>query len=169
LWVFLKFQKSPLTVSLAYSTSWSVFKTLGKNLDHFIDKSKTQKAALACVLLESFEKFLVNPYYEPLLWFMIIVVTWALISLPEMQFSSCTLGLWEIHFKQTSYLCPCYNHKIKTHSSVSWDTRSWHATPMSCKQEEQECNFHLYVAPWPFDETKFICGGNAGQYHHLTF
>jgi len=27
---------------------------------------------LACILLESFIKFLVNPYYEPLLWFMII-------------------------------------------------------------------------------------------------
>jgi len=26
LWVFLKFQKLPLTVSLVYNTSWSVFK-----------------------------------------------------------------------------------------------------------------------------------------------
>jgi len=28
---------------------------------------------LACVLLESFEKFLVDPYYEPLSWFMISI------------------------------------------------------------------------------------------------
>jgi len=33
---------------------------------------------LACVLLESFIKFLVNPYYEPLLWFMmrIFLIFW---------------------------------------------------------------------------------------------
>jgi len=28
---------------------------------------------LTCVLLESFIKFPVDPYYEPLLWFMIII------------------------------------------------------------------------------------------------
>jgi len=52
--------KSSKIVSLAYDTS------LG--LEHFMDKSKTQKAAFGV----SFEKFPVNPYYEPLLWFMII-------------------------------------------------------------------------------------------------
>jgi len=39
LWVFLKFQ---LTVSF---TSWSVFKSLWKGLEHFIDKSKAWKVA----------------------------------------------------------------------------------------------------------------------------
>jgi len=41
LWVFLKFQKSLLTVSLAFDTSSSVFKSLGKGLECFIDKFKT--------------------------------------------------------------------------------------------------------------------------------
>jgi len=38
---FLKIQKSFLTVSLAYNTS---FKTLGKDLEHFIDIPKSWHA-----------------------------------------------------------------------------------------------------------------------------
>jgi len=45
LWVILKFQKPPLKVSLAYNTSSSVFKSLGKGLEYLIDKSKARKAA----------------------------------------------------------------------------------------------------------------------------
>jgi len=59
LWVFLKFQKSPLTVSLAYNTSWSVFKTLKKDLEYFIDKSKARKA------VRSIREFWKISYYEP--------------------------------------------------------------------------------------------------------
>jgi len=70
LWVFSK----TLTVSLVYDTSWSVFISLGKGLEHFMDKSKAQRAAFPCVLLEYFEKFMFNPYYEPLLWFRINLI-----------------------------------------------------------------------------------------------
>jgi len=42
LWVFLKFQKSLSTVSLAFNTSRSIFKSLGKC---FKDKFKAWKAA----------------------------------------------------------------------------------------------------------------------------
>jgi len=45
LWVFLKFQKSPSTVSLVYDSSWSVFKSLGKGVECFIHKFKPQKVA----------------------------------------------------------------------------------------------------------------------------
>jgi len=63
--VFLKFQKSPLTVFFIYNISWLVFKLLGKGLERYIDQSKAWKAAFACVLLQSFEKFPVDSYYEP--------------------------------------------------------------------------------------------------------
>jgi len=54
LWVFLKFQKSPLTVSLAFSTSLSVFKSLGKGLECFIDKFTAWKAAFGVRSIREF-------------------------------------------------------------------------------------------------------------------
>jgi len=48
---FLKFQKSPLTVSFAYDT---VFKSLGKGLECFIDKYKAQKAAFGMHSIREF-------------------------------------------------------------------------------------------------------------------
>jgi len=35
-----------------------------KDLERFIDKSKPEKLLLVCTVLESFEKFPVDPYYE---------------------------------------------------------------------------------------------------------
>jgi len=66
LWVFLKFQKSPF---LAYNTSWSVFKSLGKGLEHFIDKSKAQKATFGVCSIRVFWKF----SSRSLLWTTIVV------------------------------------------------------------------------------------------------
>jgi len=37
----------------------------------FSSKSKPSRVVLTCILLENFIKFLVDPYYEPLSWFMI--------------------------------------------------------------------------------------------------
>jgi len=51
LWVFLKFQKS---VSLVFNTSLSVFKSLGKGLERFIDKFKAQKAAFGVRSIREF-------------------------------------------------------------------------------------------------------------------
>jgi len=56
-WVFLKFQISPLTVSLAYSTSWSAFKSPRKGLDCFIDKSKARKAAFGMCSIRVLKNF----------------------------------------------------------------------------------------------------------------
>jgi len=42
-------------------------------MNGFLSKSKPLGWFLACVLLESFIKFLVDPYYEPLSWFMIYI------------------------------------------------------------------------------------------------
>jgi len=54
LWVLLKFQKSPYTVSLAFNTSLSVFKSLGKGLKCFIDKFKILKAAFGVRSIREF-------------------------------------------------------------------------------------------------------------------
>jgi len=67
-WRIVKFQKSPLTVSLTYNTSLSVFKTLRKDLECFIDKFKAQKAAFG---MHSIREFWKISYYVPLSWFMI--------------------------------------------------------------------------------------------------
>jgi len=69
LWVFLKFQKLPLTVSLVYNTSWSAFKSLGKGLECFIDKSKARKADFGVRSIREFWKF----SSQSLLWTTIVV------------------------------------------------------------------------------------------------
>jgi len=63
LWVFLKFQESPLTVSLAYNTSVLVLKSLGKGLDRFIDKSKAQKAAFGMHSIREFWLISITNHY----------------------------------------------------------------------------------------------------------
>ena len=40
----------------------------------FFIKAHAIKEVFPCVLLECFAKFLFNPYYEPLSWFMIRVI-----------------------------------------------------------------------------------------------
>jgi len=66
---FLKFQKSAF---LAFNTSWSVFKSLGKGLECFIDKFKARKAAFGVRSIREFWKISGRSlYYEPLSWFMI--------------------------------------------------------------------------------------------------
>jgi len=47
----------------------SVLKTVIKGLEDFRDKFEAWKTAFSCSLLESFENFMADPYYEPLLWF----------------------------------------------------------------------------------------------------
>jgi len=54
LWVFLKVQKSPQTVSLAFNTSLSVFESLGKGLECFIENLKAQKAAFGVRSIREF-------------------------------------------------------------------------------------------------------------------
>jgi len=54
LWVFLKFQKSPSTVSPACNVSYSVFKSLGKDLEHFINKSTVRKTAFSVRSIREF-------------------------------------------------------------------------------------------------------------------
>jgi len=63
LWVFLKIQKSPLTVSLAYDTSLSVFKSLGKGLECFIGKSKAQKATFGVSSIRVLKNFPIMNHY----------------------------------------------------------------------------------------------------------
>jgi len=47
-------------------------KQVMKGVERFIDKSKPRRLLLACVLIESFEKFPIDPCCEPLSWFMIV-------------------------------------------------------------------------------------------------
>jgi len=58
---YFKILKSPLTVSLAYDTSWSVFKSFGKGLEHSIDESKARKAAFSVRSIREFWKTSVDP------------------------------------------------------------------------------------------------------------
>jgi len=76
MWVFLKFQNPPLTVSLAYNTSWSVFKSLGKGLEYLIDKFKAWKAAFGVRyirVLKNFRSIPIMNHYRGS-WYMIIKV-----------------------------------------------------------------------------------------------
>jgi len=50
---------------------------------------------LACVILECFVKFLDDPYYEPLLWFMIIII-WQYFVVDLMFVTPLIYILWRI-------------------------------------------------------------------------
>jgi len=63
LWVFLKFQKSLLTVSLAFNTYRS-FKSLGKDLECFIDKFKDWKAAFGVCSIRDFRSIPIMNHYR---------------------------------------------------------------------------------------------------------
>jgi len=66
---FENIENHALKFTSEFNTSWSVCKTLIRKA-----LERTGRVLLACILLESFEKFSADSYYEPepLLWFMIL-------------------------------------------------------------------------------------------------
>jgi len=61
------------TVAYVFSNVLVTYAIIKENLSRFQVNLKLLGWFFVCVLLESFIKFLVNPYYELLPWFMIKV------------------------------------------------------------------------------------------------
>jgi len=99
--------------------------------------TKTEKSLLCNLMVIDIEHSRYFAVFVILLWFNIIHYTPACYS----TFYQITIDLYSI-LKFLIFLYTC----IKTHGSVSCSSRSWHATPWVCWQEERKFHFHTYVA-----------------------
>ena len=59
--MFSKYYRTPLKISLAHNTPWSVFKALGKGLEGFTDEFKAQKSAFGERYIRVLKNFLPIP------------------------------------------------------------------------------------------------------------